>query len=68
MDSVFFIVYKIYFLVSHRQKLRRCKDYFFGMEITILLKISVDNLIFELCDSTDYLVMKEKTIKFIRYF
>ena len=47
MGTVVLIVCKIYFLlVSHRQKFRRCKDYFFGREVTIVLKISVDNQIF----------------------
>jgi len=44
-----------------------CKDYVIGMEITTVLKIAVNNVIPELCDSCDYFpspLLIEKPIKF----
>jgi len=48
---------------------KTCKDYVIGREITTVLKIAVDNVILELCNSCDYfgsslLMEKEETIKF----
>jgi len=40
------------------------KDYITGREITTVLKIAVDNVILELCDSCDYFaspLLMEKT-------
>ena len=34
--------------------LRTCKDYVIDREITTVLKIAVNNVILELCDSCDY--------------
>ena len=54
--------------------LMECVDVatFIGKEITTALKIAVDNVILELCDSCDYfsnpLLMYKKTIKFNRDF
>ena len=43
------------FLLKRVQKFGKCKDYIISREITTLLKIAVDNVILELCDSCDYL-------------
>ena len=50
---------------ASEERVRTCKDYVIGREITILLKIVVDNVILELCGSSDYfacplLMKKEK--------
>ena len=37
-----------------QQRLRTCKDYVIGREITTVLKIAVESVTFELCDSRDY--------------
>ena len=52
----FFIVCEIYFLLvllkfSH---VRTCKDYVIGRGITIVLKIAVESVTLELCDSRDH--------------
>ena len=53
------------FLLKRSKKcVRTCKDVISGREITTMLKIAVDNVILELCDSCDYfaspLLMKKK--------
>ena len=60
-DIVFFIVCKIYFLlvlskrsIGNKERVRTCKDYVISREITTMLKIAVESLILELCDSRDY--------------
>ena len=54
------------------ERLRSCKDYFIGREITNVLKIAVDSITLELCDSRDYfassLLLKENRLKFNRDF
>ena len=47
---VFFIVCEIYFLLV----LSKCKDYIIGRELTTALKIAVESVTLELCDSCDY--------------
>ena len=59
---VFFIVRKIYFLLvlligvqfGAKQCVRTCKDCIIGREITTVLKIAVDSITLELCDSRDH--------------
>ena len=38
---------------ASKERVRTCKDYIIGREITTLLKITVDNVILEFCDSCD---------------
>ena len=38
---------------ASKERVRTCKDYIIGREITNLLKIAVDNVILELCGSCD---------------
>jgi len=50
-----------------KERVRTCKDYVIGGEITTLLKLAMDNVILELCDLCDYFaspLLMEKTIKF----
>ena len=51
-----------------KERARMYKDYITGRKITTVLKIAMDNIILELCDSCDYLasslLMEKKTIKF----
>ena len=53
---------------ASKERVRTCKDYIIGREITTLLKITVDNVILEFCDSCDYFAYscKKKTMKFNR--
>ena len=37
-----------------KERVRTCKDYIIGREITTVLKIAVDSITLELCDSRDY--------------
>ena len=37
-----------------KERVRTCKDYVIGREITTVLKIAVDTRTLELCDSRDY--------------
>ena len=37
-----------------KKRVRTCKDDVISREITTILKIAVDNVILELCDSCDY--------------
>ena len=37
-----------------KQRVRTCKDYVIGREITTLLKVAMESVTFELCDSRDY--------------
>ena len=70
-DIFFFIVCKIYFLlvsskrsIGNKERVRTCKDYVISREITTVLKIAVESLILELCDSRDYFtrpLLVEKT-------
>ena len=39
---------------ASKERVRTCKDYIIGREITTLVKITVDNVILEFCDSCDY--------------
>ena len=39
---------------ASKERVRTCKDYIIGREITTLLKITVDNVIPKFCDSCDY--------------
>ena len=47
-----------------KERVRTCKDYVIGREITTIIKIAVDNVMLQLCDSYDYfaspLLMKKK--------
>jgi len=46
-----------------KERVRTCKGYVIGREITTVLKIAVDNVILELCDSCDFFaspLLKEK--------
>jgi len=52
-----------------KERVRTCKDYFIGREITTVLKIAMNNVILELhvCDLCDYFaspLLIEKPIKF----
>ena len=38
-----------------KEQVRTCKDYVIGREITTLLKIAVESVNLELCDSRDYI-------------
>ena len=59
---VFFIVSGIYLFFSFyrsvrfkaKERVRTCKDYVIGREITTVLKIAVGRVSLELCDSRDY--------------
>ena len=60
-EIVLFIVYKISFLlvlpkrsIRSKERVRTCKDYVIRRETTTVLKIAVDNVTLELCDSRDY--------------
>ena len=50
------------------ERVRTCKDYVMGREITTILKIAVDNVIVELFDSCDFfaspLLKEKRTTKF----
>ena len=37
-----------------KERVRTCKDYVIGREITTVLNIAVGNVTLELCDSRDY--------------
>ena len=43
---------------ASKERVRTCKDYIIGREITTPLKITVDNVILEFCDSCDYLASR----------
>ena len=43
---------------ASKERVRTCKDYIIGREITTLLKTTVDNVIPEFCDSCDYYVSR----------
>ena len=43
-----------------KERVRMCKDYVIGWEITTILKIAMDNIILELCDSC-FLVVCDQT-------
>jgi len=50
-----------------KEHVRTYKDYVMGREITTILKIAMDNVILELCDSCDYFaspLLIAKPIKF----
>ena len=52
---------------ASKERVRKCKDYVIGREITTILKIAVDNVILELCGSCDYFaspLLMKKPIKF----
>ena len=54
-----------------KERVRTCKDRVIGREIPTVLKIAMDNIILELCNSFVLFaspLLKEKTIKFNRYF
>ena len=40
---------------ASKEQVRMSKDYVVGREITTVLKIAVDNVIIELCESCDYI-------------
>ena len=49
------------------QCVRMCKDYVISREITTILKIAVDSVTLELCDSRDHFagsILVKKTMKF----
>jgi len=48
------IVKKLKYLQAKQRMCRECKDYVIGREITTELKITVDNVVLELCDSCDF--------------
>ena len=53
-----------------KERVRTCKDYVIGREITTVLKIAVGSVTLELCDSRDYfasslLVFEEKRLNLI---
>ena len=54
------------------ERVRTCKDYVIGREITTILKIAVDNVILQLCDSCDYfaspLLMEKKQLNLMVRF
>ena len=66
--EVFFVVFVVLFLLKRvqrseeklnickpsKKRVLTCKDDVIGREITTILKIAVDNVILELCDSCDY--------------
>ena len=59
--TVFFIVYEIHFLWFYqsvrfeaKERVRTCRDYVIGREITTVVKIAVGSMTLELCDSRDY--------------
>ena len=73
---VFFIVCEIYFLlvllkfsIRTKKSVSTYKDYVIGREITTVLKIAVDSVTRELCDSRDYfcqlLTRKENRLNLI---
>ena len=39
---------------ASKERVRTCKDYIIGREIISLLKMTVDNVILEFCESCDY--------------
>ena len=43
-----------YLQAKQREGVRTCKDCVIGRETTTILKIAMDNVILELCDSCDY--------------
>ena len=51
-----YIFFWFYWSVWHEAKesVITCKDYVIGREITTLLKVAVESVTFELCDSRDY--------------
>ena len=63
LQILFFIVCKIYFLLGlskrslrSKEHVRMCKDYAISREITTALRITVDSVTLELCDSRNYFV------------
>ena len=63
----FFIEARSEICKASKERVRTCKDYVIGGEITTLLKIAVDNVILELCGSCDYfasLYSWKKPVKF----
>ena len=60
----FFIEARSEICKASKECVRTCEDYVIGREITTLLKIAVDNVILELCGSSDYFaspLLMEKT-------
>ena len=57
---------------ASKERVRSCKDYVIGREITTLLKVAVDNVIIELCGSCDYfaspLLIEKKQLNLIMTF
>ena len=51
--NAFFIEVSLEICKASNKRVRMCKDYVIGREITTLLKIAVDNVILELCGSCD---------------
>ena len=51
-------IYSLWFYRSARfkakERVRKCKDYVTGREITTILKVAVDSVTLELCGSHDY--------------
>ena len=50
----FFLLKRVQKFAKQAKNVSTCKDYIIGREITTLLKIIVDNVILEFCDSCDY--------------
>ena len=50
-----------------KEHVRTCKGYVMGREITTILKIAVDNVILELCDSCDYFASPLLIVKPIKF-
>ena len=57
---------------ASKERVRTCKDYLIGREITTLPKLAVDNVILELCGSCDYfaspLLVEKKQLYLIVIF
>ena len=68
----FFIEASLEICKASKERVRTCKDYVIGRDITTLLKIAVDNAILELCGWCDYfaspLLMAKKQLNLIMTF
>ena len=53
LEYIFFSFYRSVRFKA-KERVRTCKDYVIGREITTVLKIAVGSVSLELCDSRDY--------------
>ena len=69
MKYIFFWFYRSVRFEA-KERVTTCKDYIIGREITTVLKIAVDSVTLELCDSRNNFTKKKerKPIKFNRDF